>query len=92
MKTASFISAVLASSAGLVSASSLEIKDGKTVCPKDLPNGAFCAGDSLGTDIIIRCTNGVAQAGRCGNVSLSPTPFFRPIMTSLLTFPKNRTS
>jgi hypothetical protein len=30
-----------------------------------MPNGTFCAGESLGTNIIIRCVNGVAGPGNC---------------------------
>merc|ERR1711881_741820 len=40
---------------------------GKFICPADKPNGAFCAGDSLGTNIIIRCTDGVGQPGNCND-------------------------
>jgi len=39
---------------------------GQYICSR--PNSAFCAGDSLGTDIIIRCdANGFGQPGRCTN-------------------------
>jgi len=42
---------------------------GKYTCAK--PNVAYCAGDSLKTDIIIRCdANGVGQPGRCTDVCL----------------------
>lgn len=36
-------------------------------CPASNPNGDFCAGDSLVTNIIIRCTNGVGQPGNCND-------------------------
>ncbi|KAK2065440.1 hypothetical protein LY76DRAFT_276298 [Colletotrichum caudatum] len=39
---------------------------GQYTCSR--PNVAFCAGDSLATDIIIRCdANGLGQPGRCTN-------------------------
>lgn len=39
------------------------------------PNAAFCAGDSLKTDIIIRCdSEGRGQAGRCSDVCCLFTP------------------
>ncbi|KAJ0307055.1 hypothetical protein COL516b_004287 [Colletotrichum fioriniae] len=39
---------------------------GQYICSR--PNSAFCAGDSFGTDIIIRCdANGRGQPGRCTN-------------------------
>ncbi|CAL3968570.1 unnamed protein product, partial [Diplocarpon coronariae] len=40
---------------------------GKFVCPAENPNGAFCAGDSLSTNIIIRCQDGVGQPGNCND-------------------------
>merc|ERR1711939_289999 len=48
---------------------------GKFICPADKPNGAFCAGDSLGTNIIIRCTNGVGQPGNCNDNLAGYFPF-----------------
>ncbi|KAI9055931.1 hypothetical protein LZ554_000866 [Drepanopeziza brunnea f. sp. 'monogermtubi'] len=47
----------------------------KFVCPADKPNGAFCAGDSLGTNIIIRCTDGVGQPGNCNDNLAGYFPF-----------------
>ncbi|KAK1970393.1 hypothetical protein LY78DRAFT_570046 [Colletotrichum sublineola] len=39
---------------------------GQYLCSR--PNSAFCAGDSFGTDIIIRCdANALGQPGRCTN-------------------------
>ncbi|PBP25514.1 hypothetical protein BUE80_DR003590 [Diplocarpon rosae] len=40
---------------------------GTFICPADKPNGAFCAGDSLSTNIIIRCKDGVGQPGNCND-------------------------
>ncbi|KAK3081436.1 hypothetical protein LTS18_006672 [Coniosporium uncinatum] len=34
-------------------------------CP--VPEGAYCAGDSLSTNIIIRCTSGTGQPGNCND-------------------------
>ncbi|CZT01357.1 uncharacterized protein RAG0_09031 [Rhynchosporium agropyri] len=50
-------------------------KTGKFICPADKPNGAFCAGDSLGTNIIIRCTNGIGQPGNCNDNLAGYFPF-----------------
>ncbi|KAJ5054240.1 uncharacterized protein L3040_000520 [Drepanopeziza brunnea f. sp. 'multigermtubi'] len=47
----------------------------KFVCPADKLNGAFCAGDSLGTNIIIRCTDGVGQPGNCNDNLAGFFPF-----------------
>jgi len=44
---------------------------GKYTCSK--PNVAFCVGDSMQTDIILRCMGTVGQPGRCGDVSISPS-------------------
>lgn len=38
-----------------------------------IPNGNYCAGDSLSTNIIIRCNNGVGGPGNC-NDNLSGEP------------------
>lgn len=72
MKTTSIISAVLASAA--VASAQATFQDGKYVCEKE--DAVYCAGDSMGTDIIIRCNGKVGQPGRCSNVSLLPTPHF----------------
>ncbi|KAH6845055.1 hypothetical protein B0I37DRAFT_406648 [Chaetomium sp. MPI-CAGE-AT-0009] len=62
MKTSSIL--VLASAA--LASAQVKIEDGKYICEK--ANAAFCAGDSMGTDIIIRCDgNKVGVAGRCSN-------------------------
>ncbi|KAK4190644.1 hypothetical protein QBC35DRAFT_62189 [Podospora australis] len=72
MRTVTVISAVLAS----VGVANAQVKyvNGTFICPKDLPNGAFCAGTSLETGIIIRCTNGVGQPGRCSNNLVGQPP------------------
>jgi hypothetical protein len=60
MKTTALI---LAASAALTSAQ-VTYNNGTYTCAK--PNAAYCAGSSLGTDIIIRCdANGKGQPGRC---------------------------
>ena len=60
---------VLAATAALASAQvTYDPATNKYKCAK--PNVAYCAGDSLGTDIIIRCdANGNGQPGRCSDVS-----------------------
>lgn len=64
---------LLASSAALATAqATYDEATGQWRCAK--PNAAFCAGDSFGTDIIIRCNaSGVGQPGRCSN-NLSGQP------------------
>lgn len=42
-------------------------QNGLYKCPADHPNGVYCAGNSLDTNIIIRCTNGVGQPGNCND-------------------------
>lgn len=44
---------------------------GKFTCA--IPNGEYCAGDSLSSNIIIRCSNGVGQPGNC-NDNLAGVP------------------
>lgn len=67
MKTTSIL---ILASAALVSAQ-VKYEDGKYICEK--ANAAFCAGDSMGTDIIIRCgADKIGIAGRCSNVSPFP--------------------
>lgn len=65
MKSTSILSAVLASAA--VASAQVTYQNGKYVCAKE--NAAYCAGSSLGTDIIIRCNGKVGTPGRCSNVS-----------------------
>lgn len=68
----SAIFAYMAASAALVSATDtggITINpDGSYTCAKS--NAAYCAGDSLKTDIIIRCYGTRGVAGRCSNVSV----------------------
>ncbi|KAL2132469.1 hypothetical protein VTI74DRAFT_3775 [Chaetomium olivicolor] len=64
MKTTSMLGAILASAA--IASAQVKYEDGKYVCEK--ANVAYCAGDSLGTDIIIRCNaDKVGQPGRCSD-------------------------
>jgi hypothetical protein len=42
-------------------------------CPSNKPSGAFCVGDSLKTNIILRCNNGTATPGNC-NANLAGAP------------------
>ncbi|KAK4228736.1 hypothetical protein QBC38DRAFT_474202 [Podospora fimiseda] len=51
-----------------------ELINGTWICPSSTPNGVYCAGTSLETDIIIRCTNGIGQPGRCGNNLVGQPP------------------
>jgi hypothetical protein len=55
--------------AALASAASAQVtydpNTGKFTCA--VPNGVYCAGDSLSTNIIIRCSNGVGQPGNCND-------------------------
>ncbi|KAJ9156355.1 hypothetical protein NKR23_g1296 [Pleurostoma richardsiae] len=64
MKTTALI---LAASAALASAqATYNETDGKYHCAK--PNAAYCAGDSLGTNIIIRCnSDSIGQPGNCND-------------------------
>jgi len=59
------IIALTLASAALASAQATQYQDGTYKCAK--PDAAYCAGDSLGTDIIIRCDGTTGQPGRCGN-------------------------
>lgn len=61
----SAILTVLVSAA--VASAQVTLDNGTYTCSK--PNVAFCAGDSLKTDIIIRCdSTGRGQPGRCSDV------------------------
>ncbi|KAK4168901.1 hypothetical protein QBC43DRAFT_330109 [Cladorrhinum sp. PSN259] len=75
MKTP-ILATILATTATLVTATSggIEYVDGQFICPKDAPNGVFCSGTSLETDIIIRCNNGIGQPGRCSNNLVGQPP------------------
>ncbi|KAK3325665.1 hypothetical protein B0H66DRAFT_599816 [Apodospora peruviana] len=64
-------SAILAYMTAFASAQVTINPDGTYTCEK--PNLAFCAGDSMKTDIIIRCYGTRGQPGRCGD-NLSGEP------------------
>lgn len=57
----------LAAYAALASAQVTQNPNGTITCPADNPNGDFCLGESLGTNIIARCNNGVGQPGNCND-------------------------
>jgi hypothetical protein len=64
MKNSALIS-ILATAA--VATAQVTVDNGTYTCA--MPNVAYCAGDSLKTDIIIRCdANGRGQPGRCEDV------------------------
>lgn len=76
MKNSALIT-ILASAA--VATAQVTLDNGTYTCSK--PNVAFCAGDSLKTDIIVRCdSTGRGQPGRCSDVGLPPSP---PVSYSL---------
>ena len=62
----------LVASAAIATAHVTRNDDGTYTCATQ--SGAYCAGDSLKTDIIIRCNGGVGQPGRCSNVCPPPSP------------------
>jgi hypothetical protein len=78
----------LAASAAIASAQITY--NGSTInCPANNPNGNFCAGDSLTTNIIIRCVNGVAGPGNCNDnldgeppIGLNPTLCYQSSATA----------
>ncbi|TKA71595.1 hypothetical protein B0A49_04728 [Cryomyces minteri] len=63
--------ALLAGAAAVANSQYVTNVNGTFSCP--ILNGAYCAGDSLVTNIIIRCNNGVGQPGNC-NDNLSGEP------------------
>lgn len=64
MKNSALIT-IIASMA--VARAQVTVDNGTYTCAK--PGGAYCAGDSLKTDIIIRCdAKGQGQPGRCSDV------------------------
>ncbi|KXH66519.1 hypothetical protein CSAL01_09573 [Colletotrichum salicis] len=64
MKT--YATLILAASALASAQVTYNATTGQYICSR--PNSAFCAGDSFGTDIIIRCdANARGQPGRCTN-------------------------
>jgi hypothetical protein len=65
---------IIAASAAFASAQVVyNSTTGQFVCPASNPNGTFCAGDSLSTNIIFRCVNGIGGPGNC-NDNLSGYP------------------
>ncbi|KAK3360182.1 hypothetical protein B0T25DRAFT_565112 [Lasiosphaeria hispida] len=64
MKNAAILG-YLAAAAAVASAQVTLNDDGTYTCKT--PGAAYCAGDSLKTDIIIRCSGTVGQPGRCSN-------------------------
>jgi hypothetical protein len=78
----------LAASAAIASAQ-ITYNGSNIICPANNPNGNFCAGDSLGTNIIIRCVNGVAGPGNCNDnldgeppMGLNPTLCYQSSATA----------
>jgi len=55
--------AILAASVAAVVRAQVTYVNGTFQCA--IANGTYCAGDSLTTNIIIRCTNGVGAPGNC---------------------------
>ncbi|PBP20384.1 hypothetical protein BUE80_DR008410 [Diplocarpon rosae] len=67
---------LLAAMATLASAQvTYDPTSGTFICPADNLNGAFCAGDSLSTNIIIRCKDGVGQPGNCNDNLVGYFPY-----------------
>lgn len=64
-----YISTLLVASAAALSSAQVVYNEttGDFLCPGSYPNGAWCAGNSGETNIIIRCTNGVGQPGNCND-------------------------
>lgn len=61
------VSSLLVMGAALVSAA--ESSGGSIQCHE--PNGSYCAGDSLQTNIIVNCQNGVASPSNCNDKYVS---------------------
>jgi len=76
-----FQAILLAAYAAFASAQITQNPNGTITCPANAPNGDFCAGESLGTNIIVRCNNGVGQPGNC-NDNLDGEPPFGDTPTS----------
>jgi hypothetical protein len=83
----SFTTLVLIASAALTTAQVTSNPDGTFTCA--IPNAAYCAGDSLTTNIIIRCIGTVGQPGNCDDnldgeppFGLSSSPCWQPSATS----------
>jgi hypothetical protein len=69
----SFTTLVLIASAALTIAQVTSNPDGTFTCAS--PNAAYCAGDSLTTNIIIRCIGTVGQPGNCDDNLDGEPPF-----------------
>ena len=65
--TMKYITALFVASATLTSAQVVYNETTNTFSCPTAPNGAFCAGDSLKTNIIIRCSNGFGRPGNCND-------------------------
>ncbi|KAH8818013.1 hypothetical protein F5882DRAFT_388043 [Hyaloscypha sp. PMI_1271] len=65
---------LLAASAATLASAQITSNGSQIVCPANMPNGTFCAGESLGTNIIIRCVNGVAGPGNCNDNLVGEPP------------------
>ncbi|KAK2069631.1 hypothetical protein P8C59_004189 [Phyllachora maydis] len=65
---------LVAAAAALAGAQVIVHDNGTYTCP--IPNAAYCAGDSLKTDIIIRCdSKGNGQPGRCSDNLAGEPPY-----------------
>lgn len=64
-----YTAALVLASAALASAQGVKYNSttGQFICPPEAPEGAFCAGTSLSTNIIIRCHKGIGQPGNCND-------------------------
>ncbi|OCK82306.1 hypothetical protein K432DRAFT_380535 [Lepidopterella palustris CBS 459.81] len=71
MKTSSVLAAVLTATITLVQGQITTNENGTITCA--IPDGDYCAGKSLTTNIIVRCTNGIGQPGNC-NDNLAGVP------------------
>ncbi|KAF8855130.1 hypothetical protein BDZ45DRAFT_676418 [Acephala macrosclerotiorum] len=60
-----YTTTLLVASAAIATAQ-FTIENGTIICTGN-PNGAYCASDSLQSNIIIRCTNGIGQGGNCND-------------------------
>jgi hypothetical protein len=69
----SFTTLVLIASAALTTAQVTSNPDGTFTCA--IPNAAYCAGNSLTTNIIIRCIGTVGQPGNCDDNLAGEPPF-----------------
>jgi len=70
MRTSAF-AVILTSTIAAVQGQVTQQPNGTFTCA--IPNGDYCAGESLSTNIIIRCTNGIGQPGNC-NDNLAGVP------------------